>query len=58
VTERQIHRLKLLKPQGYGSANFARILQGVLQAVLGLEAGSSTMTKIQIARPPFRYDER
>jgi hypothetical protein len=53
VTERQIHCLKLLRPQGDGSANFARILQRVLQVVLGLEAGSSKMTKLQIARPPF-----
>jgi hypothetical protein len=47
MTERQIHCLKLVKPQGYGSANFARILQRVLQPAIGLEAGSLQMTKTQ-----------
>ncbi len=32
VTEGQIHRLKLLKRQGYGRAGFARLRQRVLQA--------------------------
>jgi transposase len=32
VTEGQIHRLRLVKRQGYGRARFARLRQGVLQA--------------------------
>jgi transposase len=32
VTEGQIHRLKLLKRQGYGRASFALLRQRVLQA--------------------------
>jgi transposase len=32
VTEGQIHRLKLLKRQGYGRAGFALLRQRVLQA--------------------------
>jgi transposase len=46
VTEGQIHRLKLVKRQGYGRAGFALLRQRVLQAAED-ERGSPPVTRPQ-----------
>ncbi len=50
VTEGQIHRLKLVKRQGYGRAGVARLRQRVLLAAGELTAGSRTVMRLASSR--------